>query len=377
MTSSRDKRVQSNGKKHNPVRPLILSFHPPFCPAFVLHSELQGGGKRPTKWVRISWLAIHLGSSPHHPRSVALVLSLVTGYVSPQFHVKYDDIFETVQETKALPQSKWQQLARFVTETGEPLKEPTSTTGANSRLRSTTHSRIISQEGPLGFDFVDLKEAVDDQVPSNDANEDDTPRSLVPLGEQPTQDEQPDAERHCHPEATRRSAWLPNPTRRLIKTAYAVLDKTDAVEEYETQIPVEDPIAYAASTSDPDTLHYNKAMNTDDSAAKIKKVMLDEVNAHAENDHGEVWEKAEVPVDQDILPSVWAFYRKQRIDTREVYKCKARLNIHGGIQKHGVNYWETYSFIFGLPGHCYSNGKLTKSASSWHFRKQRLNATCS
>ena len=31
------------------------------------------------------------------------------------------------------------------------------------------------------------------------------------------------------------------------------------------------------------------------------------------------------------------------MDTREVYKYKARLNIHGGMQKHGVNYWETYS----------------------------------
>jgi hypothetical protein len=86
------------------VRPQILSFHPPFCPAYVLHNGLQGGGKRPNKWVFRSRLAIYLGLSPHHAQSVALVvLSLETGYVSPQFHVKYDDFFETVQETKALP----------------------------------------------------------------------------------------------------------------------------------------------------------------------------------------------------------------------------------------------------------------------------------
>jgi hypothetical protein len=35
--------------------------------------------------------------------------------------------------------------------------------------------------------------------------------------------------------------------------------------------------------------------------------------------------------------------RKRRIDTRKVYKHKARLNIHGGQQTHGVNYWETFS----------------------------------
>jgi hypothetical protein len=50
-----------------------------------------------------------------------------------------------------------------------------------------------------------------------------------------------------------------------------------------------------------------------------------------------------VPASQDILPSVWAVRRKRRIDTREVYKYKARLNIHGGMQKHGVDYCETYS----------------------------------
>jgi hypothetical protein len=88
-----------------------------------------------------------------------------------------------------------------------------------------------------------------------------------------------------------------------------VLDESDAVEDYETQRLAEDPIAFAASTSNPDTLHYNAAMNADDSA-EFKKAMLEEVNAHTENGHWEVWEKAEVPADQDILPSVWAFRRK-------------------------------------------------------------------
>jgi hypothetical protein len=78
-------------------------------------------------------------------------------------------------------------------------------------------------------------------------------------------------------------------------------------------------------------------------ADDFKTAMLQEVNAHTENDHWEVWKKADVPANQDILPAIWAFKRKRRIDTRAVYKHKARLNIHGGKQKHGVNYWETYS----------------------------------
>lgn len=36
--------------------------------------------------------------------------------------------------------------------------------------------------------------------------------------------------------------------------------------------------------------------------------------------------------------------RKRRIATREVYKWKARLNLHGEKQEYGVkNYWEPYA----------------------------------
>jgi hypothetical protein len=72
------------------------------------------------------------------------------------------------------------------------------------------------------------------------------------------------------------------------------LDETDAVEDYEIQSLAEDPIAFATSKSDPDTLHFNKAMNAND-LAEFKTAMLKEVNAHTENDHWEVWEKADEP----------------------------------------------------------------------------------
>ena len=40
---------------------------------------------------------------------------------------------------------------------------------------------------------------------------------------------------------------------------------------------------------------------------------------------------------------VWAMCRKRQIGMRKVYKWKAHLNIHGGQQEHGVNFWETYA----------------------------------
>jgi hypothetical protein len=51
----------------------------------------------------------------------------------------------------------------------------------------------------------------------------------------------------------------------------------------------------------------------------------------------------QVPKGTKILSSVWAMKRKRDLVTREVYKHKARLNVHGGQQQFGVNYNETYS----------------------------------
>ena len=54
-------------------------------------------------------------------------------------------------------------------------------------------------------------------------------------------------------------------------------------------------------------------------------------------------ERISVPKGHRVLPAVWAMRRKRRISTGKVYKWKARLNIDGGKQEKGINYWETYA----------------------------------
>jgi hypothetical protein len=63
----------------------------------------------------------------------------------------------------------------------------------------------------------------------------------------------------------------------------------------EIQTLAKDPIAFAASKPEPGTLYFNEATNAKDSLVEFKKAMLQEVNAHTENDHWEVCEKAKVP----------------------------------------------------------------------------------
>jgi hypothetical protein len=133
-----------------------------------------------------------------------------------------DDFFKTEQDVKAIPQSKWQLLSRFVTETGLPLKQPTHTQGARAKAIFTSLSRVIPHEDPFGLNFVDLGETEDDQSSQDHANED-----LPPL--------LPWREHHRFSDPARRSACPPNPTQRLFETAYAVLDEADAIADYEIQ----------------------------------------------------------------------------------------------------------------------------------------------
>jgi hypothetical protein len=67
-----------------------------------------------------------------------------------------------------------------------------------------------------------------------------------------------------------------------------------------------------------------------------------EINGHIESNH---WRKLieceDVPVDIEVLPSVWSMRRKQNLTTNEITKHKARLNLHGGKQVFGMNYFET------------------------------------
>jgi hypothetical protein len=65
------------------------------CPTYVLDPKLQDGHKLP-KWNPRSRRGQFLGYSKEHSSTIGLILNLRTGYMTPQFHVVYDDLFQTV-----------------------------------------------------------------------------------------------------------------------------------------------------------------------------------------------------------------------------------------------------------------------------------------
>ena len=100
-------------------------------------------------------------------------------------------------------------------------------------------------------------------------------------------------------------------------------------------------MAYLAKNS-ADTMYFDQTISQPDRNQFIQAIVK-EVNDHIDHKHWRLIHISEVPEDQKVLPSVWSMKRKRDIKTQEVRKWKARLNVHGGKQIHGVNYWETFA----------------------------------
>ena len=81
---------------------ILSHFHMFGCPVYILDARLKSvGGGGPPKWDPRARLRIYLVHYPSHAGSVALVMKPKTSLVSPQFHLVFDDNFETVPHLRA------------------------------------------------------------------------------------------------------------------------------------------------------------------------------------------------------------------------------------------------------------------------------------
>ena len=84
------------------------------CPVYVLDAALQDGQKIP-KWNPRARLGLFLGFSNLHSSQVPMVLNVESGKISPQFHVIFDDKFETVHSlpTDEPIAKQWTEIMKF------------------------------------------------------------------------------------------------------------------------------------------------------------------------------------------------------------------------------------------------------------------------
>ena len=105
------------------------------CPCYVLNPKLVEGQKIP-KWDPRSRQGKFVGYSKNHATSAGLILNRRTGYISPQFHVLYDDSFESV---------------------------PGCDENQNQSLLEVDWPRIIDRQGgsEINYDLEDIQEVPD------------------------------------------------------------------------------------------------------------------------------------------------------------------------------------------------------------------------
>jgi hypothetical protein len=65
------------------------------CPVFALQNALASGNQLPC-WSPRMHHGLNLGPSPMHARNVYLVLNIITGCVSPQYHCCFNNFFKTM-----------------------------------------------------------------------------------------------------------------------------------------------------------------------------------------------------------------------------------------------------------------------------------------
>ena len=93
-----------------------------------------------------------------------------------------------------------------------------------------------------------------------------------------------------------------------------------------------------------DIMYLNQALQQPD-AAHFVEAVVQEANGHVYNNHWRLTKCSKVPSDVEVVPSVWSLLCKRDITTNKIKKYEARLNLHGGKQVFGLNYYETYASV--------------------------------
>ena len=310
------------------------------CPVYVLENDLQTNSPF-HKWKERATIGIYIGQSPKHNKNVALVLSLKTALVSPQFHVKFDPSFQTVKQTTIA--SKWQQKAGFVTV--KDLNDEAATLKAQARGSSQQEGAMISGQKRKRRDEVDTQLQVGN--PDSRSQNGSEPQAAAPAGDDDHPDQVPT------PSVRTRSGRTSKPAQRLIEAMLAEV-KQNTQNDIQGEIfclqamfgdePSDNanPLLAYKATSDPDSMYYHEAMRKTD-RDEFQSAMAKETKDQFENGNFSIIHKSKVPKGQVVLPAVWQMRRKRDIRTGKIKKYKARLNIDGSRMQKGLHYDQTYS----------------------------------
>jgi len=195
--------------------------------------------------------------SEYHARTVSLVLNVETALVTPQYHVKFDDLFRTVAypRNQSINTSAWKVKAGFL--------KPKQTEIATA------------------------------------LNKNDGPQNTVTLPQTDNQEQPPETTTTIPNLQTARPQRQRRPPTRLADYV-TEHESLDAEEHDETTA-----MAFAARKGDQDSLYLHEAMKAPD-ANKFREAMQKEIQAHESKGHWMLVKRSELPQGVKPLPAVWA-----------------------------------------------------------------------
>ena len=362
------------------------------CPVYVLDNNLQAG-KKINKWQYRARVGCYLGQSPQHARTVALVLSLETGLVSPQFHVQMDTTFQTMRHSFGAtpPRSQWMAKCHFIKDEVEltrkrkrsnpvDIKRQDSAERQDREVSTSSRRKDVRTPGlsPTGQDPDPLDSSAkprerfqredkihprSQRLPNAAVVEQTKPGPVPEHGQDPTVGLEPttkftigtdpmtDQFPMTDPESIGARVKQRQEEQRLIEAfAMEIEMEQPCYVPYEVmQVPntevddeMEHPLFAFKAKSDPDTMYLHEALKQPDRNEFIR-AMDKELQDQLKHGNFTLVHRNTVPEGATILPTVWAMRRKRKQDTGEVYKYKGRLNVDGSKQTKGVNYWETFA----------------------------------
>ena len=371
----------------------IKQWHTFGCPVFVLEDKAANGVI--PKWGLRSRVGIYLGHSPCHAGSVALVLNPKTLHISPQYHVVFDDQFTTVpfMKNEEIPPD-WEELATHNTEsvtdkkidiantwaaalTPDMIEDTPFSEDVNLQLSRSFNPTDILPKDPSGRPLTigvqdsegDVKDYEGDtsQEPSRVHHDikDQNPSPPKTLAEDSSSLFMPTVP-DLDSITSRRSGRIRTKSTRLrdyvsFFTLYSLAALTSVGTLFNSPQTVPSrmmahmslvnqhfdgafnyfhPFALV-STTDNDTFTLKDMLKQDDRADFIKAMVL-ELDDHESRNHWTLMPRSQILSQAKIILSIWSFKRKRFPDGR-IMKHKARLCAHGGMQRWGEDYWETYS----------------------------------
>jgi hypothetical protein len=120
------------------------------CLVFALQNALASGKSLP-RWSPRAHLGLNLGPSPMHARNVYLVLNLITGCVSPQYHCRFNNFFKTTRHGGPDVSGTicWQQLAGLDRVTAILLEVSTPTPHSVMYPETPSEGDVLPEELPF------------------------------------------------------------------------------------------------------------------------------------------------------------------------------------------------------------------------------------